>query len=351
MYITFKNTGEEHIFLHVGNRPVTLEPKASVEIPLFGDKISFITQVVPVDLIKDIEEEDYKPEKFKDKILYKLAKIFAKTMPDMALYTSVTYELSNIVGDTTIELNEAMYANFTGVIAELFDMFDVLHYFVKAEVTTGSLKVIKAVSTNRKKYLKLYRNLLLFLHWGLILPNLTLFIPKYILAKCFSSGFFMKILLKKLYAFSPQARKTALEKNNEKIDEPGTGKGCLKTVVILVLFLLILSGLCHWADSSDPNVVINKNFNEVVCFDETFERIEGKLPEDAEAVFFEHYSAYYPMADGEYDEDTYYCYIYETPSGERYMWLKTDCSNEENYDKEYEDYENPVVYKSVGEIE
>ncbi len=37
--------------------------------------------------------------------------------------------------------------------------------------------------------------------------------------------------------------------------------------------------------------------------------------------------------------------------GTRYMWLKDNCTKEENADKGYEDYENPLVYKSAGRAE
>lgn len=47
--------------------------------------------------------------------------------------------------------------------------------------------------------------------------------------------------------------------------------------------------------------------------------------------------------------DNYYCYIYEDSEGNRYMWLKDGCTEDENADKEYEDYENPIVYISIGE--
>ncbi|MBQ7118191.1 MAG: hypothetical protein IJN88_08280, partial [Clostridia bacterium] len=77
----------------------------------------------------------------------------------------------------------------------------------------------------------------------------------------------------------------------------------------------------------------------------------GGLPSDAEDVFLEDYTAFYPLADGEYDIDNYYCYIYETPDGTRYMWLKDNCTDKENAKKDYEDYENPLVYKSVREQE
>jgi len=52
-----------------------------------------------------------------------------------------------------------------------------------------------------------------------------------------------------------------------------------------------------------------------------------------------------------YDIDNYYCYIYETTDGTRYMWIKDNCTDEENKDKDYEDYDNPLVYKSVGEAQ
>lgn len=33
------------------------------------------------------------------------------------------------------------------------------------------------------------------------------------------------------------------------------------------------------------------------------------------------------------------------------MWIKDNCTDEENKDKDYEDYDNLLVYKSVGEAQ
>ena len=66
-------------------------------------------------------------------------------------------------------------------------------------------------------------------------------------------------------------------------------------------------------------------------------------------AFLENYSAAYPLGDGEYDEENYYCFVYEDSNGNRYMWLQDNY--DEDFDKEYKDYENPMVYKSIGEQE
>lgn len=98
------------------------------------------------------------------------------------------------------------------------------------------------------------------------------------------------------------------------------------------------------------DVIISEDLNSVVCFDEKFVKIDGGLPSDAVDVFLEDYYAYYPLDNGEYDSDSYYCYIYETPDGTRYMWLKDNCTSEESEDMDYEDYDKPLVYKSAGTI-
>lgn len=119
----------------------------------------------------------------------------------------------------------------------------------------------------------------------------------------------------------------------------------LTVVIVLVLFaFLIAIGL------SEPSVIASKDLSFVECFDEKFVRIDETMPKDAEQVLFEDYHVAYPISDDDYDTDTYYCYIYQTEDGTRYMWLKDDCTNNENADKGYEDYENPRVYISVGEI-
>ncbi|MBQ5323516.1 MAG: hypothetical protein J6J07_08775, partial [Oscillospiraceae bacterium] len=101
--------------------------------------------------------------------------------------------------------------------------------------------------------------------------------------------------------------------------------------------------------ASEPEVLIAEDLSRVVCFDETFIRTDVGLPPDAEKSFLEDYNAFYPLPDGEYDTENYYCYIYETPDGTRYMWLKDNCTDPKNDKREYQDYESPLVFQSEGE--
>ena len=146
-------------------------------------------------------------------------------------------------------------------------------------------------------------------------------------------------------------RARILAEKELKYEEETEEKGCFTYILKGLLVLLVFVGIIVWVGESDPDVIISEDFSSVVCFDETFVKIDGGLPSDAEDVFLEDYTAYYPLAEGGYDTDNYYCRIYETPDGTRYMWIKDDCADVESSFKEYDDYENPLVYKSVGEQE
>ena len=135
------------------------------------------------------------------------------------------------------------------------------------------------------------------------------------------------------------------EEETEEKKKHGCLTGILKVLLIVGVFVLIGA----WASSSEPDIIISEDFQSVYYFDETFVRTDGKLPEDAKKTFLENYSAAYPIGDGEYDEVNYYCYVYEDSMGNRYLWLQDNY--DEDFDKAYEDYENPMVYKSTGEQE
>ena len=107
--------------------------------------------------------------------------------------------------------------------------------------------------------------------------------------------------------------------------------GCLIGLLKICLVVLILGGLAFWVLTSEPDVIISEDFNKIVCYDETFERYNGSMPEDAKDVFLEEYYAERLLNNGEYeDEEGYYCYIYEDSDGNRYMWLQEDYDNEYN---------------------
>lgn len=346
MTVTFKNNSDNsNMIINIANGAYVIEPKKSADVPFCGERITFSAEIISCDLSKDFED-DYKPEKFKDRVLYKLGKKFTEKIPEMSLYTSVTYELISNYQNAIIDLFDSAYCICDGIIAEAIETVPVVYSFPQAETAYGILKIAKVQTTNRKKYLKLISKLLLFIDWMWFLPNLFLFIPKYFFIKILSSDFFVTRLLANLYKLSVHKRAKRIEGNAERLSE--SKREFLVVVIQLLIFFLIIGSLIFWANTAEPDI-ISEDFRTVTCFDETFTRIDGKLPEDAKKVFFEDYNAYYPLGDDEYDSDNYYCYIYEDSKGERYMWLKDECSNEENLDKGYEDYENPIVYKSVGE--
>jgi len=356
MYITFKNNStSQKIIVSVGNQKHIINPESFVEVFCQNEKVVFETQISAFDEITDaINELDSEIESYNfiGRIFAKLTKKLVEKLPEAVLDTSVKYEASFTHYQTAVvNLYEATYSVCDGKIAEFFDLMPVGLVFTRAEAEGGEIKVLDAVANNRKKFLKLMRNILLFMHWGLIFVDLFFFIPEYLTIKFFTSHFYIRRLFGGLYNKTANERATILYKKELSYEKEEKNKGCLSGIVKSIITLLILGGICFWAMSSEPDVIISKDFSSVECFDETFVKIKGGLPSDAEDVFLEDYFAYYPLSDGEYDMDNYYCYIYETPNGTRYMWLKDNCSKEENSDKDYDDYENPLVYRSVGEQE
>lgn len=349
MFVTFFNRcADNKMVLRVNSSVYELEPQSCADVPVSGERMPFSVEILPVDLSSGLENEE-KPKKFTEKILFKLAKKFAEKIPEMGLYANCDYELSEITDNMTVDLYEGTYGVFDGNVADyVFDMVPVIYCFARAEVISGKLKFVKAHLMNRKKYLKLVRNLLLFIDTDLFFPNLVFFIPKYILTRFFSSGFFLSIIIARLYRLPVTERVHRSEEKSEGTNNDNK-KGCLSNVIKTLLAFAVVVALIFLIASSEPDVVVSRNFKTVECFDEVFVQIAGGLPDDAQRVFLQDYSAYYPVSEDEYDMDSYYCYIYEDSNGERYMWLKDGCDKPENEDKDYDDYEKPFVYKSIGE--
>lgn len=350
MFITFRNTDEYcKVVLTCENRTYTLEPKGEIEVPLFGTKKIFTAEVFMPDFSDDLQTERNK-DRFSKKVIKKLAKKFLNKLPELALRAKVTYELENTENDSEIFFGEGAYSSCDGYVADFFDMMPVGYFFALAETNCGKLKVVKVETVNRKQYLKVQRNFNLFMDWGLILPDLFLFIPKYFLVKFYyTSDFYVSKTVKDLYKLSPAERIELFNKKEKKHEKVENGFGCLKALLWGLAVLAVLVGLSVWALNREPDVVMNEDFSEVVCFDEVFVRTDGGLPSDAKETFLEDYAVDYHDPDGGYDRFSYQCHIYEDAQGNRYMWVKPDCDDSVNYDKDYEDYENPLVFRSTGD--
>ena len=356
MYVTFKNAEkEEKMIVFAESQKYIINPQESVEIFFQGKNIVFETQTSLFEeltnSLNELEEEMHSYS-FKDKILAKLTKKLVKKLPEFALDISVKYEAEFFDCEKpAIVLFEEAYSVCDGKFADMLDLMPVIYTFSRAETNCGNIKVADVTSNNLKQFLKLMRKLLLFKHWGWIFIELFFFIPEYLIIKFYSSHFYIKKLLCGFYNRTADKRAQIFLKKERFYEKEDEKSGCLSSLLKALPALLIIGGICFWSITSEPEIVVAEDFGSVKCFDETFIRINGKLPSDAKDVFLEEYSAYYTLPDGSYDMDNYYCYIYETPDGTRYMWLKDNCSNEENQRKDYEDYDNPLVYKSVGEKE
>lgn len=336
----------------VENQKHIIDPEASLEVFCRSQRVEFEVQMaVFEELISAADELKTEKESYrlKDKILAKLAVKLAEKLPEAVLDLSVKYEVNFSCADNAlVNLYDGAYSVCDGKIADFFDMVPVIYAFPRAEADTEEIRVVDAAAVNRKEFLKLVRNLLLFLHWGVL--EMIFFVPEYLSVRFASSHYFFRKLIIGFYDKTAEERDGLLREKEQTYEAEEKKGGCLKTFIKVVIVLLILGGIIAWALSGEPDVIISEDLSSVICFDEKFVRIDGGLPSDAEDVFLEDYYAYYPLEDGEYDSDSYYCYIYETPDGMRYMWLKDNCRSEESEDMGYEDYADPLVYKSVGEM-
>lgn len=341
MYITFNNKNEHNsIVVFYNNQNYTIAPLSSVEAPLFGNKLQFTAENGFFDLLDGFEDE--KPEKLKERILYKLTKKIVEKIPEIVLNVKVTYEISEISGNISVDFTEGTYVVGGSRIAEFLDFLPVSCMFPHVLTSKGTVAVKKTESINKKKYLRLYRNMLLFMNSGFILIDWFLFIPEYLFIKMLSADKIIEKCTKKLYCMSVPERILFMEKQVD--DSTNEKHGCLIGIIKVFLLIAVFVLIGVWANSSEPRTIISEDLQTVVCYGETFERIDGGLPEDAEKTFLEEYTAHYYLGEDEYD-DSYSCYIYEDSTGNRYLWLQDD------FEKEYEDYDNPIVYKSVGEQE
>lgn len=348
MFITFRNTDEYcKIILTCENRSYTLAPKGEVAVPFFNGEVSFTAEMLLPDFSDEIQIDRSK-DKVPAKAMKRLAKKLVDKFPSMVLLTTVTYELTDTADDCNVFFCDGTYSVCDGYVADFFDMMPVGFCFARAETDKGTLRVTDVKAVNRKQYLKMQRNFNLFMDWGMILPDFFLFIPKYLIIRFYyTADFYVSKTLKGLYILDPAQRIEHICRKEKKREKVESGFGCMKPILWGVILFALLIGVGLWASSGEPDVVMKEDFSEVVCFDEVFVRIDAGLPADAKETFLEDYSVDYLGPDGEYDMFNYECHIYEDTAGNRYMWVKTDCKNPGSKYKDYEDYENPLVYKAV----
>ncbi len=251
MNVTFRNLSSDSLMiLSVGNGTYPLKPESEIYIPYLNSGVSFTAEIKPVDLTEGLEE-DFKGESLKERLLYKLSKKLAEKIPELAVYTKVTYELKSDCDNVTVELTDSSDASCTGKFADFFDMVPVAYMFSKAETAFGSLTVTDVKHTNRKQYLRLIRKVMLFIEWGLIFPDLFFFIPKYLLAELLSSNRYITKRIKQLYEMTPEERIGYLQKREKELDAESEKSGCLMDVLKGLIVLLFIAALFIWANFSE----------------------------------------------------------------------------------------------------
>lgn len=349
MFVTFNNISSSNkVTLTADNRSYVINPESSAEVFFGSNTIEFMAQISPFEeLTAAIDEMDSETKEysFKDKILAKFVRKFAEKIDKMMLNVELNYAVTFNTSDrAVINLCEGVYSFCDGKFADFLELMPVMFSFCRAETDNGDIKVKDVILLNRKEYLKFFRNCLLFLNSGLFIIDWFFYIPSYLIFKFYSSKFYIRKTLTRLYCKTRDERARVLEEKEQTYEKEDKKGGCLLTVLKIAIFLLILGGLVFWANNEEYDVVLSEDLSTINCFEETYVRIDGELPEDAEKSFLESYFAFYPTDDGEYDSDRYYCNVYETPDGTRYIWLRDNGENGENDGKDYEETEKPMVY-------
>lgn len=256
MYINFMNKSGDNFIIHTEKENFPIEPEGFARVFFAGEKAVFSSEIRPVDFLDGFEDEQ--PEKLKDRLIYRAVKKLAEKLPETELNTLLTYELSDAVADEiTVELRNGAYPLCAGNFADFFDMVPIVYSFARCETEEGTLKILKAKTNNRKEYLRLFRKIILFLDWGLILPDLFLFIPKYILAKVLTSNMCIARVIGGLYNLSETERTNVIEKRINAIDKEEENKGCLKSLLYLLLAVVIVAMLFIWANWEEIKPLFN----------------------------------------------------------------------------------------------
>lgn len=349
MYITFKNgdTGDR-VRLIADGREYLLDANGIVQHFCSAAVAEFTVEPMPkFDFTDDAAQAECR-KSLKNRVLDRMAGKLLQKLPETVACTAVKYRIDcGGVDSITVNLSDGVYSVCDGKFADVMDLLPIGILFVRAECAPGRIAVCDAFVTNRKKFLRLMRNVLLFKHWGFLFLDLFFFLPEYLLVRFYSSRLFVKKLLCGLYAKTTAERSQILNKQIEKQEKEEKG-GCVSALLKGGVLLAVIAAVCWWGMTSEPEVIVSNDLQRLECFDEVFVRFDGGLPADAEKSFLEDYDVFYPLATGGYDTENYYCYIYETADGERYLWLKDDWADKKNRDKTYAEYEDPLVYKSTG---
>lgn len=255
MFITFRNNSADcRIKLNINDTSYLLESGKNVEVCVYDDTVTFFVETLPEDLTTGWDTQE-SPKKLRDRILYKLAKKFVEKIPELGLYSVCEYELSEITNGMIVELYDGGYSVLDGKLADfLFEMVPVIFTFARAEVMSGKLKFKRAKLVNRKKFLKIVRNLLLFIDTDLFLPNLIFFIPKYVVERFVVTSTVLTIIMKWLYGMSVTDRVHRINAKLKDVDITSK-RSILSAVIRTVLAILIIFGIVYLIASSEPDPV------------------------------------------------------------------------------------------------
>lgn len=262
MVVSFRNNSSDcRIKLNINNAAYLLEAGKSAEISVYDEKVTFFAEMLPEDLTAGWDTEET-PKKLRDRILHKLARKFAEKIPELGLYSVCEYELSEITDGMTVELYDGGYSILDGKLSEyLFEMIPVLFTFARAEVMSGNLKFVRARLVNRKKYLKIIRNLLLFIDIELFLPNLLFFIPKYIIERFVASSIVLTCIMKQLYTMSVTDRGHRINAKLKDTDI-SSKRSFFAAAIKTVLAILVIFGIGYMVVTTEPEPVESIGSND-----------------------------------------------------------------------------------------
>lgn len=254
MYLTLINNSESNrMTVTAESGFFTVDPGASAEILFPSRKIEFSAKLSPFEVLTDAIDEmnaEVKKYKFKDKIIAKLTDKFAKVITDTVLNVELKYTV-DLQGceNAVINLYDGVYSVCDGMFAEFLEMMPIMYSFCRAETECGTVNISDVTLLNRKKYLKFFRNCLLFANSSLIIVDWFFFIPSYLIIKFFASKFFVRRLMTRLYGKTVDERKKIIDKKEELYEKEDKGRGCLLTLLKLVIIFAVLALLVIWANS------------------------------------------------------------------------------------------------------
>lgn len=335
--VNFLNNFAEVAYLEINDKYVSVAYNETECVELSGSsftlKISFKMAFDSENGLNNEPDLNF-VEKFLSKSLSKVAHSVIKDV----LLVECVYRINSIIPESTIEISEGIVN--LGDLAFVFQNF--LMYYPKIDF--GTCELVSAKALNSPDVVKRFNKKAIVSDLGL---NIVIAILSYPVRSIYLKYFCKPKVIKKNIL------------NSDKLNEKNSngkhkGRGCFSALLGFILFLVfeIFIQPVLFVESNQP-ALISADFTKITFNDEIYVQV-SELPQNAEFKGFLGAEYWYDARIDGYSrldqalQDHKVC-VYRTPDGVEYLWLIMDyaenSTDEDGEYLEYNDFENPMVYK------